>query len=154
MSGALCKRWSALGCLIVLVMSTAMVREARAQTGDDLYKKAAQEGYAAFGNADAEAAMTNISDSIEWMVGGDSSVSGTYHGKDEVLGFWGKLMEKGFATNPTDFLADGHRVVVLSSVSLGGDSRDVADVLTYDDNGQLVRFRSYGGEDLIDQTFS
>jgi hypothetical protein len=37
MSGALCKRWSALGCLVVLVMSAAMVREARAQTGDDLY---------------------------------------------------------------------------------------------------------------------
>lgn len=48
MSGALCKRWSALGCLVVLVMSTGMVREARAQTGDDLYKKAAQEGIVNF----------------------------------------------------------------------------------------------------------
>ena len=48
MSGALCKRWSALGCLVVLVMSVAMVREARAQTGDDLYKKAAQEGIVNF----------------------------------------------------------------------------------------------------------
>jgi uncharacterized protein len=117
-------------------------------------KRAAQDGYAAFGTGDAEAAMANISDSIEWIVGGNSSVSGTYHGKEEVLGFWGKLMEKGFNTSPTDFLADGHRVVVLSSVSLGEDSRDVADVLTYDDGGQLVRFQSYGGEDLIDQTFS
>jgi ketosteroid isomerase-like protein len=117
-------------------------------------KQAAQDGYAAFGTGDAEAALTNISDVIEWTVGGDSSVSGTYHGKDEVLGLWGKLMEKGFRTSPTDFLADGHRVVVLSTVDLGGEARDVADVLTYDDNGQLVRFRSYGGEDLIDQTFS
>jgi hypothetical protein len=48
MSGALCKKWSALGCLVVLVMSAAMVREARAQTGDDLYKKAAQEGIVNF----------------------------------------------------------------------------------------------------------
>ena len=48
MSGALCKRWSALGCLVVLVMSAAMVGEARAQTGDDLYKKAAQEGIVNF----------------------------------------------------------------------------------------------------------
>ena len=48
MSGALCKRWSVLGCLVVLVMSAAMVREARAQTGDDLYKKAAQEGIVRF----------------------------------------------------------------------------------------------------------
>lgn len=48
MSGALCKKWSALGCLVVLVMSVAMVRKARAQTGDDLYKKAAQEGIVNF----------------------------------------------------------------------------------------------------------
>ena len=48
MSGALCKKWSTLGCLVVLVMSVAMVRKARAQTGDDLYKKAAQEGIVTF----------------------------------------------------------------------------------------------------------
>ena len=48
MSGALCKRSSALGCLVVLVMSLAAVRQARAQTGDDLYKKAAQEGIVNF----------------------------------------------------------------------------------------------------------
>ena len=48
MSDALCRRWSTLGCLVVLVMSVATVREARAQTGDDLYKKAAQEGVVNF----------------------------------------------------------------------------------------------------------
>jgi hypothetical protein len=48
MSGALCKRWSALGCLVVLVISAAAIRQARAQTGDDLYKKAAQEGIVNF----------------------------------------------------------------------------------------------------------
>jgi ABC-type Fe3+ transport system substrate-binding protein len=48
MSGALCKRWSALGCLVVLVISVAAVRQARAQTGDDLYKKAVQEGIVNF----------------------------------------------------------------------------------------------------------
>ena len=37
MSGAFCKRSSALGSLIVLIMSLAVAREARAQTGDDLY---------------------------------------------------------------------------------------------------------------------
>ena len=48
MSSVLCKKWSALGCLVVLVMSAAMVREARAQTGDNLYKQAAQEGIVNF----------------------------------------------------------------------------------------------------------
>ena len=37
MSGAFCKRSSALGSLIVLIMSLAVARQARAQCGDDLY---------------------------------------------------------------------------------------------------------------------
>ena len=37
MSGAFCKRSSALGSLIVLIMSLVVAREARAQCGDDLY---------------------------------------------------------------------------------------------------------------------
>lgn len=116
-------------------------------------KQAAQDGYAAFGKGDADAAMANISDSVQWVVGGDSSVSRTYSGKDEVMGFWGKLLEVGFSTNPSEFLADGNRVVVLSTVSVGGESRGVADVLTYDDSGQLTRFQSFGGEALLNQTF-
>jgi ketosteroid isomerase-like protein len=119
----------------------------------DEQKQAAQDGYAAFGKGDADAAMANIADSIQWVVGGDSSVSGTYTGKGEVMGFWGKLLEVGFATNPNEFLADGGKVVVLSTVSVGGESRDVADVLSYDDSGNLTRFQSFGGEDLLNQTF-
>lgn len=116
-------------------------------------KQTAQSGYAAFGKGDAEGAMANIADSIQWVVGGDSSVSGTYTGKDEVLGFWGKLLEAGVTTNPSEFLADGNRVVVLTTVSAGGESRDVADVLTYNDDGNLTRFQSFGGEDLLNQAF-
>jgi ketosteroid isomerase-like protein len=119
----------------------------------DEQKQAAQDGYAAFGKGDADAAMANIADSIQWVVGGDSSVSGTYNGKGDVMGFWGKLLEVGFSTNPNEFLADGDKVVVLSTVSVGGESRDVADVLSYNDDGNLIRFQSFGGEDLLNQTF-
>jgi ketosteroid isomerase-like protein len=119
----------------------------------DEQKQSAQDGYAAFGKGDADAAMANIADSIQWVVGGDSSVSGTYNGKGEVMGFWGKLLEVGFSTNPNEFLADGDKVVVLSTVSVGGESRDVADVLSYNDDGNLIRFQSFGGEDLLNQTF-
>jgi ketosteroid isomerase-like protein len=119
----------------------------------DEQKQSAQDGYAAFGKGDADAAMANIADSIQWVVGGDSSVSGTYNGKGDVMGFWGKLLEVGFSTNPNEFLADGDKVVVLSTVSVGGESRDVADVLSYNDDGNLIRFQSFGGEDLLNQTF-
>ena len=63
-------------------------------------KQAAKEGYDAFAKGDAEGAMANISDSVEWVVGGDSSVSGIYRGKEEVGKFWAQLGEKGFQGKP------------------------------------------------------
>lgn len=116
-------------------------------------KQAAKDGYAAFSAGDAEGAMANISDSIEWVVGGDSAVTGTYNGKQEVGGFWAQLGEKGFQTNPTEFIAEGDKVIVLTTDSVGGDQSEDVDVLTYDDDGQLVQFETFGGDDLFDKAF-
>lgn len=116
-------------------------------------KRAAMDGYAAFSRGDAEAAMANISDSIEWVVKGDSAVTGTYRGKQEVGGFWANLGEKGFQVNPTEFIAEGNKVVVLTTVSVGGNESDNVDVLTYDDSGQLTRFETFGEEGVLDKAF-
>lgn len=116
-------------------------------------KQAAKDGYAAFSAGDAEQAMANISDSIEWVVGGDNSVTGTLHGKQEVGEFWAQIGEKGFQTSPREFIADGDKVVVLGTDSIGGDQSESVDVLTYDDSGQLVRFETFGSEDLLDKAF-
>jgi uncharacterized protein len=116
-------------------------------------KQAAKDGYAAFSAGDAEGAMANISDSVEWVVGGDNAATGTYNGKQEVGGFWAQLGEKSFQTNTREFIAEGDKVIVLTTRSVGGDQRDGVDVLTYDDGGQLVKFEAFGGEDLLDKTF-
>lgn len=116
-------------------------------------KQSAREGYEAFGRGDVEGAMANISDSIEWVVGGDSAVTGTYSGKDEVLQFWGKIAEQGFQTEPSEFIAEGDKVVVLSTDRVGGQEARTVDVLDYDGSGQLVRFETFGGDALLDQAF-
>jgi uncharacterized protein len=99
--------------------------------------------YAAFTAGDVETAMANIADDIEWIVPGNSSVSGTYRGKDEVLGFWMKLAEKSFSTTPQHFLSDDERVVVLANTTADGQSADSVDVLTYRD-GKVVKFQTAG----------
>lgn len=116
-------------------------------------KQAAKDGYDAFGRGDAEDAMANISDSIEWVVGGDSALTRTYSGKEEVGQFWAQIGAKGFQTQPAEFLADGDKVVVLVTVSVGGDEERAVDVLTYDDSGQLVRFETFGGDRVLDRAF-
>jgi uncharacterized protein len=100
-----------------------------------------RKAYAAFAAADLEAATADIADSIEWIVPGESSISGTYRGVDEIVGFFLKLAEKGFATEPHHFLGDGDTVVVLCTNRVGDEATEAADVVTFED-GAVVRFRS------------
>jgi ketosteroid isomerase-like protein len=116
-------------------------------------KQAAVNGYQAFAAMDAEGAMKDISDSIEWVVGGDSSVTGTYRGKEEVGQFWMKLLEKGFKNTPREFIADGSKVVAICDTEVGGEHVDSVDLLTFDDAGMLMRFETFGGEELLNHTF-
>lgn len=117
-------------------------------------KQTAQEAYAAFSSGDAEAAMANIDDSIEWTVRGDNALSGTHTGKQAVGELWGKLMSKGFTSSPHDFIAEGDKVVVLATVELDGETEEAADVLTYDAGGKLVAFDTLGDEAVANRVFA
>ena len=55
--------------------------------------------YDAFGKGDIETVMGLYTDDIEYHVSGRSPVSGIYSGKDEVLGLFGKLMERSGGTS-------------------------------------------------------
>ena len=116
-------------------------------------KQAAINGYQAFSAMDPEGAMKDISDSIEWIVGGDNALTGTYRGKDEVGGFWMKLLEKGFRTTPKEFIAEGDKVAVVCDVDLGGETAESVNLLSYDSEGKLIRFETFGGEAMIDRAY-
>jgi uncharacterized protein len=116
-------------------------------------KQSAKEGYEAFGRGDAEGAMANFCDSIEWLVGGESALTGTYRGKGEVAQFFAQVAEKGFQTRPSEFLADGDKVAVISTNSVGGEEARTVDILTYDGEGRLVHFEFFGGENMLDRAF-
>lgn len=106
-------------------------------------KAATQAAYQAFSAGDLDGAFANMSDDIEWIVPGNSTISGTYHGKDEVLNFFIALAGKSFVTEPEHFIADGDHVVVLTRTTADGQSTEQADVLTFSD-GKVVKFQSAG----------
>ena len=112
----------------------------------------AKQAYAAFSAGDAEAAMARIADDVEWITPGNSAISGTAHGKQEVGALWARLAEKGFATRPQHWFSDEDRVVVLTQITVGGEQADSADVLTYRD-GQLVKFQTAGDTALLERAF-
>jgi ketosteroid isomerase-like protein len=117
-------------------------------------KQSAQDAYTAFSKGDAEGAMRDIDDSIEWTVRGDSALTGTYNGKQAVGELWGKFMSKDFRNEPHDFVAEGDRVVVLTTVHLEGETVESADVLTYNADGKLVAFDTLADETVPNRVFT
>jgi ketosteroid isomerase-like protein len=116
-------------------------------------KQAAEEAYRAFASGDAEGAMQNIDDSVTWTAAGDSALTGTYNGKQEVGELWGQLAGKSFSSDPHDFIAEGDKVVVLTTVTLDGETSENADVLTYNGDGKLVAFETIGDPSAGNRVF-
>jgi len=117
-------------------------------------KQKAEAAYRAFGAGDAAGAMQNIDDSVVWTARGESSLSGTYRGKEEVGQLWARLAEKGLRTEPHDFVADGDKVVVLTTITLDGETAEAADVLTYNSEGKLIAFDQIGDPSIANRVFA
>jgi uncharacterized protein len=112
----------------------------------------AKAAYAAFSAGDAETAMSNIADDVEWITPGNSAISGTLRSKEDVGALWAKLAEEGFTTSPQYWFSDDERVVVLTQITVGGERADSVDVLTYRD-GKLVKFQTAGDTALLERVF-
>jgi uncharacterized protein len=112
----------------------------------------AKRAYGAFAAGDAAGAMENMADDVEWVTAGNTPVSGTVHGKQEVGALWARFAEKGFTTAPQYWFSDDERVVVLTQITLDGESADAADVLTFRD-GKLVKFQSAGDTALLERVY-
>jgi ketosteroid isomerase-like protein len=114
--------------------------------------EAAKKAYAAYGVGDIETALATFDDGIEWSIPGNSTLSGTYHGKGEFIELLGKLAEKSFTTTPERIVGDGDDVVVVTKTTAGGESGLQADVLTYRD-GKLVKALSIADTALQERVF-
>ncbi len=118
-------------------------------------KRSAQAAYyAAFSRGDAEAALANIDESIEWTVRGDNALTGTHRGRRAVAELWAKLAGADYRTEPHDFVADGYMVIVLATTRVGGETDESADVLTYNADGKLIAFDSFGNWTMFDRAFA
>ncbi|HET8814997.1 MAG TPA: nuclear transport factor 2 family protein [Solirubrobacterales bacterium] len=122
--------------------------------GAEENKRKAEEAYQAFNQGDVEGAMRNIDDGVVWTARGDSSLTGTYEGKQQVAELWVKLAEKGLRTEPHDFVADGDKVVVLTTVVIDGERIEAADVLSYNSQGKLVAFDQLGDPTVTNRVFA
>jgi uncharacterized protein len=83
-----------------------------------------RRGYAAYSTGDMETINEVFADDIVWHVAGRSELAGDYIGKDEVFGFFAKLMAVSEGTNRIevhDVLAnDEHGAVLITQTATRG----------------------------------
>ena len=121
-------------------------------SAQDDNKDIIQRGYEAFSARDIETVMSLFDDDIEWVQPGDSAVSGTFHGKTEVMEHLGRLAEKSPTVNIKRLIAEGDTVVAITDVSAGGETGEDADVFTIR-NGKTVRMEVHGDTALIERVY-
>jgi ketosteroid isomerase-like protein len=90
-------------------------------------------GYQAFASGDMETVMALFDDNVEWVQPGNSTISGTYHGKGELGQYLAKLGEKSPTVTMNKLLADGDTVVALTEVAAAGEKARDAEVFTIRD---------------------
>ena len=111
-----------------------------------------KKGYAAFAAGDVETVLSYYDDDVEWVVPGNSTISGTYRGKAGVTELFAKAAEQSFTTTPSRFLADGDVAVILTQVTAGGESAPEADVCTFRD-GKIVKAQNLGDTAMLERVF-
>jgi uncharacterized protein len=111
-----------------------------------------RRGYEAFGTGDMETVMDMYDDDVEWIQPGQSVISGTHHGKGEILEFLARLGEKTTAVRALRLLADGDTVVVFSEATVGDETSQDVEVFTMRD-GKVVRAQTYGDTALMERVY-
>jgi ketosteroid isomerase-like protein len=121
-----------------------------------------RSGYDAFGQGDIPGVLALFADDISWNIGGRSPLAGVYTGHDEVLGFFGQLVERSGGTFHLEiddaFDNGGETVVVLVNEKAERDGKqlDAAQIhLWRVQDGRAVRFQAFPADDYeVDEFWS
>ncbi|WP_304113210.1 nuclear transport factor 2 family protein [Mycolicibacterium bacteremicum] len=111
-----------------------------------------RRGYAAFASGDMDTVMALFDDNIEWVQPGNSTISGTYHGKGELAQYMAGLAAKSPTVTLDRLVADGDTVVALTHIAAAGETGNDADVFTIRD-GKTVRVQIHGDTALMERIY-
>jgi ketosteroid isomerase-like protein len=115
-------------------------------------KDVIQRGYEAFASGDVNTVMDLFDDDCEWVQPGQSAVSGTFHGKAEIMEHLGRLAEKNLKVTMKHLVAEDDTVVAITEVTAGGETGEDADVFTLRD-GKTVHVSTHGDTALMERVY-
>lgn len=121
-----------------------------------------KEGYGDFSRGDIQTLLGKFADDIEWLVPGSKNnpLAGTYKGRSGVGEFFKRLSDLTEMSKfePTDFFAQGDKVVVLGRETARVKSTgrtfqgDWAMAFTLK-NGKVVRYQEYSDTANLEAAF-
>ena len=107
----------------------------------------ARRGYAAFGSGDLATLGELIADDAVWHAQGVGPLSGDYHGRDQVFGFFGRLAEETggtFRLDVHDILANDEHTAVLATLTASRNGKSievpVVNVTHNESDGKITEF--------------
>jgi ketosteroid isomerase-like protein len=118
-----------------------------------------REAYDAFAGGDIPRVLGILADDVTWHVPGRSPLSGDYKGHEGVLNFVGRCQELSDGTlrvAADEVLADGDRVVVLSTVSAErhGQFWSSPEIHVWRVvDGRATEFREFQGDEQTEDEF-
>jgi uncharacterized protein len=115
-------------------------------------KDVIKRGYEAFAAGDLDGVMALFDDDCEWVQPGQSAVSGTFHGRTEIMEHFGRLAEKGLTVKLDRMIAEGDMVVALTEVTAGGETSADADVFTVR-GGKTIRADVHGDTAMLERVY-
>jgi uncharacterized protein len=112
-----------------------------------------------FAIGDLDALRDFFSDDVVWHVAGNHALSGDYHGKDELLSYFGKAREVSGGTlklEPTAIMGSDRHVAVFLRITgeRNGKRLDIemAEAFTVDPDGRWSEFWSMpDDQDAVDE---
>jgi ketosteroid isomerase-like protein len=123
---------------------------------EDLLRK----GYEAFGKYDLETIQALFADDVVFHIPGKNPVSGDYKGKDEVFGFFAKMLtlsDGTFKTEAHDVLANDTHGIVLAHNTAQREGKvplDINETAIYHiDDGKVVEAWFFNASDYTDDEF-
>jgi len=119
--------------------------------------KVVQDFFKAYGEGDLEGIAAVMDDNVTWHIPGRHPLSGTKHGRDEVLAFFSELGVAGFKAEPIYFGADETHVVDIHrgwSNAEGKPNVDTTWALVYRiEGGKIVEATNLSADQDAANTF-
>jgi catechol 2,3-dioxygenase-like lactoylglutathione lyase family enzyme/ketosteroid isomerase-like protein len=112
----------------------------------------AQEAYTYFRAGDLARGVQLFSEEVTYVQPGVGGLSGVLRGRDAVQQHIAKVKEKKLRNRPQQWFASGSRVLLLTQISVQGETFTAVDVMTFEGN-EVVHFESVTDTAVMDRVY-